>query len=134
MYHYGTRVAQDYAEAVKWYRKAAEQGNDHAQLSLGSMYFQGKGVPAGPSQGVGVVPALGRSWECPAQHSLGLAYVNGESIPKDFVLAWMWLNLAAAQGDKDAAEARDTTSQAMTPDQVAKAQRLAREWKPKTQP
>ena len=44
MYHDGIDVKQDYAEAVKWYRKAAEQGNAEAQLSLGLMYHIGNGV------------------------------------------------------------------------------------------
>jgi TPR repeat protein len=38
-------VLQDYAEAARWYRKAAEQGNAIAQTNLGTMYFQGQGVP-----------------------------------------------------------------------------------------
>jgi len=42
----------------------------------------------------------------------------------------MWLNLAAAQGFEKAAELRDLLEKAMTPAQLAEAQRLAREWKP----
>ena len=45
MYDDGQGVPQDYAEAVKWYRLAAEQGLPRAQLSLGVMYFEGHGVP-----------------------------------------------------------------------------------------
>src|SRR5260221_494374 len=37
-------VAQDYAEAVKWYRKAADQGLAVAENSLGEMYEEGNGV------------------------------------------------------------------------------------------
>ncbi|MDL1959246.1 MAG: hypothetical protein LWX01_06035 [Deltaproteobacteria bacterium] len=37
-------VQQDYAEAVKWFRKAAEQGYADAQFFLGLMYAQGEGV------------------------------------------------------------------------------------------
>lgn len=37
-------VTQDYAEAAKWYRKAAEQGNAPSQLMLGRLYFDGNGV------------------------------------------------------------------------------------------
>ena len=44
-YTLGTGVSQDYAEAVKWYRKAAEQGNACAQNSLGESYALGQGVP-----------------------------------------------------------------------------------------
>ena len=45
MYFQGDGVPQDYAEAVKWYRKAAEQGDDVAQFKLGEMYKEEKGVP-----------------------------------------------------------------------------------------
>ncbi|MFK8284951.1 hypothetical protein ACI75W_09130, partial [Capnocytophaga canis] len=38
MYYYGDGVPQDYYEAVKWYRKAAEQGNASGQNNLGLMY------------------------------------------------------------------------------------------------
>lgn len=44
-YDLGRGVAQDHAEAVKWYRLAADQGNDRAQNSLGIAYISGKGVP-----------------------------------------------------------------------------------------
>jgi hypothetical protein len=46
----------------------------------------------------------------------------------------MWFNLAAAGGDKDAVISRDRIAAQMTPAQVAKAQKLAREWKPKSTP
>ncbi len=39
-----TTRRQDYAEAVKWYRKAAEQGHATAQYNLGVMYGNGRGV------------------------------------------------------------------------------------------
>lgn len=38
-------MAQDYAQAVKWYRLAAEQGYAEAQNNLGGMYYAGKSVP-----------------------------------------------------------------------------------------
>jgi len=38
-------VTQDYAQAVKWYRKAAEQGDADAQFNLALMYDNGQGVP-----------------------------------------------------------------------------------------
>ena len=45
MYADGRGVPQDDAEAVAWYRKAAEQGNASAQHNLGVGYAQGLGVP-----------------------------------------------------------------------------------------
>jgi len=41
----GEGVPQDYGEAAKWYRKAADQGNAKAQYHLGLMYAKGRGVP-----------------------------------------------------------------------------------------
>lgn len=38
-------MTQDFGEAVKWYRQAAEQGDDKTQLNLGKIYREGKGVP-----------------------------------------------------------------------------------------
>ena len=45
MYMFGSGVENDFKESVKWYRKAAEQGNGYAQSSLGEMYGEGEGVP-----------------------------------------------------------------------------------------
>jgi hypothetical protein len=38
-------VPQDDAEAVKWFRKAADQGDPYAQFNLGNMYAEARGVP-----------------------------------------------------------------------------------------
>ena len=45
-YYYHKGVSQDYAKALEWYRKSAEQGNAAAQNQLGHMYEYeyGKGV------------------------------------------------------------------------------------------
>jgi uncharacterized protein len=45
IYAVGQGVPQDYAEAMKWYWKAAEQGLAVAQFSLGLMYPNGNGIP-----------------------------------------------------------------------------------------
>ena len=45
MYDTGLGVPQDAAEAVRWFRLAAEQGHARAQYSLGVMYGTGEGVP-----------------------------------------------------------------------------------------
>ena len=43
-YDFGFCVAQDKSEAVKWYRKAAEQGLADGQYWLGRCYAEGEGV------------------------------------------------------------------------------------------
>ena len=45
MYEFGRGVPQDYGEAVRWYRLAADQGHASAQRNLGGMYAAGRGVP-----------------------------------------------------------------------------------------
>ncbi len=44
MYYNGRGVTQDYAQAVKWYRRAAEQGYANAHSNLGALYAKGRGV------------------------------------------------------------------------------------------
>ena len=65
------------------------------------------------------------------QALLGGMYYGGDGVPQDRVLAHMWYNLAAAQGHAIAKELRDLMAKSMTSEQIAEAQRLAREWKPK---
>ena len=63
-----------------------------------------------------------------AQFDLGFKYYLGDGVPQDDVLAHMWFTLAAAHGDEYVQENRDIAVGFMTPDQIAKAQRMAREW------
>jgi peptidoglycan hydrolase-like protein with peptidoglycan-binding domain len=69
-----------------------------------------------------------------AQMIVGLMYRDGQGMPQDYVRAHQWLNLAAAAGQEDAAQARDELTQRMDPSQIAEAQRLASAWRPATEP
>ncbi len=62
---------------------------------------------------------------------MGVMYDKLNGVLKDYVLAHMWMNLAAAKGMKEAVKGRDFLEKNMTTAQLAEAQRLAREWKPK---
>jgi TPR repeat protein len=64
-----------------------------------------------------------------AQYTLGFLYRTGQGVPQDYVQAHMWSNLAA--GYQNAVNNRDAVARLMTPAQIAEAQKLAREWKPK---
>jgi TPR repeat protein len=71
-----------------------------------------------------------------AQSNLGVAYFNGQGVAQDYIIAHMWFILAASRATDTATrelvvKERDLTAAKMTPDQIAKAQRLASEWKPK---
>jgi TPR repeat protein len=52
MYNSGEGVPRDNAEAVKWYSKAAEQGDANAQYNLGLMYNSGEGIPRDDAEAV----------------------------------------------------------------------------------
>ena len=72
-----------------------------------------------------------------AQNNLGGLYEFGHGVTQDHVRAYMWYNVAAAHSTGDAqkdvaAENRDEIAGRMTPAQIAEAQKLAREWKPKS--
>ena len=54
-------------------------------------------------------------------------YADGKGLIKDYTLAHMWWNIAASQGDKEAANNRDIFEKRMTPSQIEKAQQLTRE-------
>lgn len=99
MYYFGNGVAQDYGEAVKWYRLAALQGDLHAQSFLGSMYAVGNGVPQDYDEAAKWYRLAAEQGDAGVQQVFGLMYYNGEGVARDYVEAAKWLRLAAEQGD-----------------------------------
>jgi TPR repeat protein len=81
-----------------------------------------------------IVRPLAERGDANAQYNLGVFYDNGLGVPQDRIRAYMWLDLAAMQGRESAATFRDLVARVMTPGQIAEAQKLAREWKPKPEP
>ena len=66
---------------------------------------------------------------------LGVMYAEGRGVRQDYVPAHMWFSLAAAQGEQRAAKnLTEMAERRMTPAQINEAQKLARDWKPATQP
>ena len=132
----GQGVPQDYAEAVQWYRKAAEQGVAKAQFNLGLMYDNGLGVTQDYARAGKWYRKAAEQGYATAQFNLGLMYENGEGVPQDYVHAHMWYDLVASRfppGEhRDrAVNNRDIIAKRMTPAQISKAQKMAREWRPK---
>ena len=105
MYANGQGVQQDYAEAVKWYRRAAEQGYAKAQFNLGNMYLDGKDVQQDYAEAVKRYHRAAEQGYAEAQCKLGAMYANGMGIQRDFSKAALWLEKAASQGNDDAKRA-----------------------------
>ncbi len=139
IYEYGRGVPQDYAKAVKWYWIAAEQGETLAQFSLGVMYFGGKGVPQDDAKAFKWFRMVAEQGDAGGQHSLGDMYANGLGVPQDYIEAHKWYSLAVSRYSSDntdmsdrAKRNRDKIEKRMTRETITTAQRLAREWRPKT--
>ncbi len=115
---------------VKWYRKAAEQGDANAQYNFGAMYGNGHGVQQDYAEAVKWYRKAAEQDHAKAQFNLALMYDKGQGMPQDYVQAHMWYNLAGAQGGQQAAKNRDLVAKLMTPAQIAEAQRRAVEWQP----
>ncbi len=137
MYANGEGVPQDYAEAVKWYRRAAGQGYALAQNNLGAMYANGEVVPQDYAEAVKWYRLAAEQGHALAQRNLGIMYYNGKGVPQDYVRAHMWLNLAASrypatvkEDREEAARDRDRVARLLSPEALARAQRMAREWRP----
>lgn len=63
-----------------------------------------------------------------ALYRLGLCYSSGHGVPLDYIEAHKWLNIAAVRGSDDAKRLRRELAADMTREQIAEAQRQAREW------
>ena len=60
--------------------------------------------------------------------TLSFLYWGGEGVPQDYVQAHMWYSLAATLGNETPPDAHDVIARAMSPAQIAEAERMAREW------
>ena len=105
---------------------AAEQGNATAQLNLGVMYADGRGVLKDDAEAVKWYRLAADQGQVDAQYGLGLMYADGRGVLKDSVLAHMWSNIAGANGNASARELRDSLERDMTRAEISRATELAR--------
>jgi TPR repeat protein len=75
-YETGQVVPQNFAEAVKWYRAAAEQECAPAQCNLGLCYQTGRGVEPNQQEAMKWFIRAARQGDKTAQHNLGLHYAS----------------------------------------------------------
>jgi TPR repeat protein len=145
MYNNGFGVPQDNATALKWFGLAAAQGDrtsaeyrdvvarritpvkQTGALTTGEAAYESGDY----ATALRIFRASADKGEARAQSNLGVMYHNGHGVPKDFVRAYMWFSLAAAQSDETAIEYRDYVKQSMSPAQIVEAQKLARKLVPK---
>jgi TPR repeat protein len=63
-----------------------------------------------------------------SQYFLGVMCLKGMGVLQDFSKAHMWFNLSASRGHNKARSHLEKLTQKMGADQIAEAQRLARDW------
>lgn len=122
---------RDYGTAIRIWKRLAEQGVLVAQYTLGLMYDNGEGVPEDDIEAAKWYRLVAEQGDVDAQYSLGLMYAKGEGVPKDYIQAYKWWNLAATEGEERSRRHKEIIGKLMSREQIAVAQRLSREWKPR---
>ena len=155
-YFFGEGVARNFAEGVAWLNKAAENGNETAQNLLGTFYENGTGGAVLKDYVEAAKWFLRAAKQGDSQSQIDIAnmYENGEGVMQDYVEAYKWLNIAAISTNKPPAgfkmddlspeqreafrpiadkarETRERLAQQMTAEQIAQAQQLAHEFRPR---
>ena len=120
---YQTGREKDDAEAIRWYRKAAEQDSAEAELALGNIYAKGKGVARDLTEAARWYRLAAEQGNIQAQEALGELCKKGEGVQRDVVEAYMWFALATKA---DQILGGDITIVHMTRDRII-AQRMTDE-------
>ena len=111
-------------EAVLWYKKAAEAGNQYAQYHLGKLHLQGKNVPKNTPKATEYLTASANQGNRYAQYALGKLFLSGNEVPQDKELAAHWLTQSAAQGHRYAQFLLDRMDESQSPAVLLSATRL----------
>lgn len=127
LYREGFGVARSNVEAVAWYRLAAAQGHIMAQHSLATAYRLGAGIDQDATEAARLYLQAAQAGDAKSQRDLGLLYDRGEGVLQDFVQARLWLGLATDNGDAEAVAALKRLANKLTSNQVAEAERLAKD-------
>ena len=98
----------DYPEALKWWCKAAEQGDFYAQLILWETYANGNSeVAKDTNKALEWLTKLAERGEASAQFTLGMINFNGEGISMNKFEAYKWWMKAARKGNEKAQKSLD---------------------------
>jgi len=93
---------KDYGEAMRWDRRAAEQGDATAQTYVGYLYEKGLGVPQNLAEALTWYRKAADQGYAPAQKNIGNVYQQGAGTSRDYGEAMRWFRLAADQGNPGA--------------------------------
>lgn len=131
-YHRG-----DHTVAMEIWRPLAERGDASAQYMVGYLYAQGEGVESSSRTAAKWYRKAADQGDPDAQLNLGLMYVNGAGVKKSYVSSYKWFALSyltypPGEYRENAFRNRENVASLMSAEQIEKAERLVRRWKPKT--
>jgi TPR repeat protein len=89
---------KDYAEALRWYRNAADQGNAQARGNIGHLYLWGLGVSTDYDEAMRWSRKAADQGDPRGQTIIGVLYNNGWGVAQDYAEAMRWYRKAADQG------------------------------------
>src|ERR1022692_1227090 len=98
----GSGFPEDDAEALIWFRKAADQGSAEAQTNIGNLYYMDPSKPRDFAKALFWYRKAAEQGYAAAESQLGDLYQYGNGVPKDLVQARAWYQKAADQGDAGA--------------------------------
>jgi uncharacterized protein len=135
----GAYERRDFAAAIAVWKPLANEGNAEAQTLLGAMYWRGEGVPRDLREAAMWYLKAAEQGYARAQNDIGFMYGFGEGVPpRDDVQALKWLSLAIERYTDKNKERRDqaikdraTLVTRMSKAQIAEAERLVHDWRPK---
>lgn len=129
--HYagGDLVRANFAEAVDWAQKSANQSNWHGQFLLGVFHSLGHGVPQNDEEAFKWMVLSAQQGLPQAQEFLGDFYYEGRGVTRDLVEAHKWFNIVAAgeisSVQSSAARKRDNLARELSPAGLVEAQKRA---------
>jgi TPR repeat protein len=91
---------KNYAEAMRWYRVAAGQGNALAQVGLGNLYGMALGVSQDYAVALRWYRLAAAQGNAEAEDQIGFFYLSGWGVPQDSAQALHWFRKAADQGNE----------------------------------
>ena len=89
---------RDYAEALQWYRKSADQGDPRGQIVVGQFFSYGWGMPRNDTQALIWYRKAADQGDAEGADSVGRLYHTGSGVPRDNQEAMKWFRKAADQG------------------------------------
>ena len=118
-----------YGRAYEFWKLLAEQGDDVAQMGLGLLFSNGKGVPMNRYEAFKWYSLAARQGNTGAQLNLGSLYAEGLGVPTNYVLAYAWFSVAKANGEMRASKNLDTLISifTLTPEQIYEGQKRSME-------